>query len=85
MKRGRPNIRRIIQQEIITILAKFNTPIATAVISKEVSEALDRKISWNTTQKYIRELVESGRLQALQLPHSKIENKNGMILYTLKK
>lgn len=85
MKRGRPNIRRIIQQEIIKILIELKTPVATSVISKEVSKTLNHRISWNTVQKYVQELVESGKIQAIQLPHSKIENKSGLVLYTLKK
>jgi hypothetical protein len=85
MKRGRPNIRRIIQQEIITVLTELKTPSATSVISKEISKILDRRISWNTIQKYVQELVESGKVQAIQLPHSKVENKSGLVLYTLKK
>ncbi len=85
MKRGRPSIRRAVQVEITNILSRFNTPIATSVISKEVSKILNRRVSWNTTQKYIQELVESGRVQAIQLQHSKIENKTGLVVYTLKK
>ncbi|MBU5536947.1 MAG: hypothetical protein QW818_02855 [Candidatus Aenigmatarchaeota archaeon] len=85
MKRGRPNLRRIVQKEIIVILEKLSTPTTIAVISKEISKTLNRRISWNTVQKYIQELVESGKVQAIQLPHSKIENKSGLVVYTLKK
>lgn len=85
MKRGRPNIRRIVQGEITNILSKFNTPLAVSIISKEVSKMLNKPVSWNTVQKYIQELVESGIVQAIQLPHSKLENKPGLVVYTLKK
>lgn len=85
MRRGRPNIRRIVQSEIIIILTELKTPVATSVISKEVSKTLNRRISWNTVQKYVQELVEGGKIQAIQLPHSKIETKSGLVLYTLKK
>lgn len=85
MKRGRPNIRYKIQQEITTILSRFSTPVAISTIKKEVSQSVNREISWNTVQKYVQELVDSGRLQAIQLSHSKVENKEGLVLYTLKK
>lgn len=85
MKRGRPSIRRSIQIEITNILSKFNTPIAVSVISREISKTLDKPVSWNTVQKYIQELVESGKIQAIQLQHSKIENRAGLVVYTLKR
>ena len=85
MKRGRPNIRHNIQKEIIFLLSKINTPITISVLLKEITESLNRKVSWNTTQKYVRELVESGKVQAIQLPHSKEANKSGLVLYALKK
>ncbi len=85
MRRGRPNIRHIIQREIVSSLSKFNTPITISVISKDISKTINQKISWNTAQKYVRELVENGKVQAVQLPHSKTENKSGLVVYTLKK
>ena len=85
MKRGRPNIRHDVQKEIISLLSKVTTPITISVISKTISQLINREISWNTVQKYVQELVEIGRIQAIQLPHSKLENKPGLIVYTLKK
>ena len=85
MKRGRHNVRRSIQEEIIKVVSSFNTPITTSVMRKEISKILNRNISWNTIQKYLTELVEAGRIQPIQLPHSKLENKSGLIVYTLKK
>ena len=85
MKRGRHNVRRSIQEEIIKVVSSFNTPITTSVMRKEISKTLNRNISWNTIQKYLTELVEAGRIQPIQLPHSKLENKPGLIVYTLKK
>lgn len=85
MKRGRPNMRHNIQKEIFFSLSKINIPITISVLSKEISKSLNRKVSWNTTQKYVQEFVESGKVQAIQLPHSKEANKSGLILYALKK
>lgn len=85
MKRGRPSIRYKIQQEIILLLTRFDTPIAISSLRKEISKSVAREISWNTVKKYVQELVESGKVQAIQLSHSKIENKPGLVLYSLKK
>lgn len=85
MKRGRPNIRHTVQKEIIDILSQFNTPITISLISKKISKTTDKRISWNTVQKYLQELVESGKIQAIQLPHSKQEAKDGLVVYTLKR
>ena len=85
MKRGRPNIRYGVQKDIVSLLTKENTPLTISAISKRIAKTLNREISWNTVQKYVHELVESGKIQAIQLPHSKLENKPGLILYTLKR
>lgn len=85
MKRGRHNMRRSIQEEIIKVVSSFNTPITTSVMRKEVSKILNQNTSWNTIQKYLTELVEAGRIQPIQLQHSKVENKPGLTVYTLKK
>lgn len=85
MKRGRRPLRKELYSEIIEILRDINSPLTIFFISKEISQRTNKKISWNTVQKYIHELVESGQLQALQTPHSKIENKPGLVLYSLKK
>lgn len=85
MKRGRPSIRHDAQNEIIAFLTKADTPVTISLISKEISKAFNREVSWNTTQKYTQELVESGRIQAMQLPHSKEENRGGLVVYTLKR
>ena len=85
MKRGRPNIRHNVQRDIILLLSKFDTPITISVISKEIFKLTNKKLSWNTIQKYVQELVETGKVQAFQLPHSKMENKDGLVVYALKK
>lgn len=85
MKRGRPNIRRQIQQQILETLSIFETPITVSALSKEISKTNEREISWNTINKYVQELVEAGKIQPIQLPHSKDSGKNGLVVYTLKK
>lgn len=85
MKRGRPNIRYSTQKEIINVLLQINTPATISIISREVSKTVNKSVSWNTVQKYLQELVEAGKVQAIQLPHSKTENKAGLIVYALKK
>lgn len=85
MRRGRPNVRHEIQREIIILLSKFSTPLTTSIILRETAKTINREVSWNTIQKYVNELVESGKVQAVQLPHSKVENKLGLVVYTLKK
>ena len=85
MKRGRRPLRKDIYSSIIEILEETNAPLTTFFISKTISQKINRKISWNTVQKYVQELVESGKIQAIQLPHSKIENGAGLVVYTLKR
>ncbi len=85
MKRGRLPLRKEIYSEIINVLTETNSPLTTFFISKTIFQKINKKTSWNTVQKYIKELVESGKIQAIQLPHSKEEAKNGLVVYTLKR
>ncbi len=85
MKRGRPNLRHTVQQEIIEFLTGSGSPATISSLLRGLSVLKNRKLSWNTIQKYVQELVESGKLDAIQLPHSKIENRSGLVMYTLKK
>lgn len=85
MKRGRPNIRDTIQTKIIEVLSKTNTPINISTICKHTSKEARKPTSWNTVEKYLHELVQVGKIQAIQLPHSKIEGKKGLTVYILKK
>jgi len=85
MKRGRPNKRNEIQFYILKILSSMKTPLTISTISKLISKELQTNISWNTVQKYIQELVKLNKIQSITVPHSKIENKNGLTLYMLKK
>jgi len=84
MKRGRPNMREKISSLVLEILSD-DFPRSINSISNEVSKRLDKKVSWNTVQKYLQELIETGRVAALATPHSKIEGKEGLTVYTLKK
>ena len=85
MMRGRPNIRRLIHEEIIKKLTTSETPMTISMITREVKSTLNRDVSWNTVQKYLQELIESGRVHPIKLQHSKEENKSGLTVYTLKK
>jgi predicted transcriptional regulator len=85
LKRGRPSKRFLIQSEIINILSSSSVPLTTAFITKLISEKLNQKINWNTVKKYINELVNNDKIQPIELPHSKKENKKGLTVYMLKK
>jgi len=85
MKRGRPNKRAVIKEAILTILEKSGVPLTTTTMSRLVSEEFGKQISWNTVQKYLRELVESNRVQPIALPHSKKRGEMGLTVYTLKR
>lgn len=85
MKRGRPNSRFEIQKSIIKTLETFSTPLTVSALAKTISGEHGKKISWNTIQKYLEELVELDKVQPFALPHSKIEGKNGLTVYQLKK
>jgi hypothetical protein len=54
-------------------------------LAKVISGKLNKTVSWNTIQKYLDELVKIDKVQPIPLPHSKIEGKNGLIVYQLKK
>jgi hypothetical protein len=59
--------------------------LTISVLAKQASQILNRRISWNTAQKYIQELVEMNKIQPMALPHSKIDGKTGLTVYTIKR
>lgn len=85
MKRGRPSKRTVIQTNILQVLEQKQIPMTISALAKYSSQNLGTVISWNTIQKYVQELVETNKVQAIPLPHSKEENKEGLTVYTLKK
>lgn len=85
MKRGRPSKRTVIQSNILQILEQKQIPMTISALAKYSSQNIGTTISWNTVQKYVQELVETNKVQAIPLPHSKEDNKEGLIVYTLKK
>jgi len=85
MKRGRPSKRREISPLIIETLEKAKIPLTISSLSRLVSKEVGSTISWNTVQKYLRELTETNHVQAIALPHSKKEGKEGLTVYILKK
>lgn len=85
MKRGRPNIRSLVQSSIIEILDQSTTPQTISSVNRFVSQKLGKTISWNTVRKYLNELVNENKVRALQLPHSKEDGKIGLIVYIIQK
>lgn len=85
MKRGRPNVRARVQSNLVTILSTSQTPLTVSTLTRFVSKDFNRTVSWNTVQKYLDELVQSEKVQAIQLPHSKIEDRTGLTVYVMKK
>jgi len=85
MRRGRPSVRGQMKDLIIESLTNSRVPLTTATLCNLISAKLNKKVSWNTVQKYIDELAQANRISAMQLPHSKQENKPGLTVYTLKK
>ncbi len=84
MKRGRPRLRNVIKPLILEILTD-NTARSINSIKKEISKKLHKRVSWNTIQKYLQELIEGGKVEAISTPHSKKEGKEGLTVYMLKK
>jgi hypothetical protein len=85
MKRGRPNSRVLIQESVIDALKSLSTPITISALTEIISGKFNKPVSWNTIQKYVLELVEMDKIQPTPLPHSKIEGKNGLTVYQLKR
>jgi hypothetical protein len=85
MKRGRPAIRNLMHNTILSVLSENQVPLTVSNLAKFASEKTGRILSWNTAQKYVQELVEVNKVQPIILPHSKETGKEGLTVYTLKK
>lgn len=85
MKRGRPNKRASVHALILDILGATASPMTVSAMARIVSEKLGETVSWNTVQKYLQELVETNKVQAVSLQHSKVVGKTGLTVYTLKR
>ena len=85
MKRGRPNSRFLMHEAIVDALKSFSTQLTISALVGVISGKFNRNVSWNTVQKYALELVEMDKIQPVSLPHSKIEGRNGLTVYQLKK
>ena len=85
MKRGRPNKRADVRSAILKTLEGSPIPLTTSALGRLVSEQLGAQISWNTIQKYVRELVETNKAHAIPLLHSKRAGETGLVVYTIKK
>jgi hypothetical protein len=85
MKSGRPSARRKITPLILKYLEQSKVPLTISALAKVVSKEAGSVVSWNTIQKYLKELIEANKIDAIPLPHSKQEGKNGLVVYSLKK
>lgn len=85
MKRGRPKLRNKIKDLVINALKSTGSPMTVNTITSNISAQMKRKVSWNTVRKYIQELVEVNKVHATVLPHSKMDGKKGLTVYTIKK
>ena len=85
MKRGRPNVRSMVQSNLLSVLESSETPLTVSSLTRFISKEANKTISWNTVQKYLDELIEKERVQAIALPHSKLEDRSGLTVYVLKR
>ena len=85
MKRGRPSKRSDVRKAILTTLEKSAVPLTTSALSRLMAEELGIQTSWNTVQKYVRELVETNHIKPISLPHSKKSGESGLVVYTLRR
>ena len=85
MKRGRRSLKNQVESQILDILSNTQTPLTTSSIRVLILEKFDKKFSWNTIQKYLDELVKDNQVSSFSLPHSKIKDKTGLVVYILKK
>jgi hypothetical protein len=85
MKRGRPNVRSKIKPMIVEIISNNRVPTSVNTIKKGIEKSLGKEVSWNTVKKYLDELVKTDVIQPITLPHSKIEKKEGLTVYTIKR
>jgi len=82
VKRGRPSLRSKVKPLILETLSS-GTLLTTHAITQKISEQLGKRISWNTIYKYLRELIEANKIKAITLPHSKVEGKQGLVVYQI--
>ena len=85
MKRGRPILRSEVQKLILEELRKVEVPVTINALCKLIRKSRGRRISWNTVEKYLSELVNMGVVTPISLPHSKVEGKKGLTVYTIKR
>jgi predicted transcriptional regulator len=85
MKIGRRSLRDEVVSQTIDILSNTQTPLTTSSIRMLISSKFGKNLSWNTVQKYLDELVKNNQVSSIPLPHSKIKDKSGIVVYILKK
>jgi hypothetical protein len=69
----------------MSALVGSQTPMTTSTLTRVISKEVNKQVSWNTVQKYLDEMVQTEKVQAIELPHSKIEDRTGLTVYVLKK
>lgn len=84
MKRGRPSVRHIIVNYILECLSTTATPVNVSFIKKCVEKKIGKSVSWNTIKKYLDELTMLDKVKKIRLPHSKLKDKQGLTLYSLR-
>jgi hypothetical protein len=85
MRRGRPNVRNRIKPMIVEIITNNRVPTSVNTIKKNIERGLGKEVSWNTVKKYLDELVTADVIHPTTLPHSKIEKKDGLTVYSIKR
>lgn len=85
MKRGRPDSRSKIKPLIVEAIKESRVPVGVNTIKKTIDKGMKQPVSWNTIKKYLDELVQTDTIQPITLPHSKIEKKDGLTVYTIKR
>ena len=85
MKRGRRSKRNDVYETALQILSESRVHMNITAISNTIYQKTGKQFSWNTIQKYIDELVKADKVQAIRLPPSKDDKKEGLTVYSLKK
>lgn len=75
----------MVQNKLLTVLESSETPLTTSSLTRFVSKEVNKTVSWNTVQKYLNELIDNKVVQAISLPHSKLEDKSGLTVYVMRK
>ncbi len=70
MKRGRPSKREEFRESILSALGGYEHPVTISSIKRLVDARRMRPCGWNTTRKYLNELVAERLVLRQSLPPS---------------